>query len=78
MNFLGTPQLRAGVNVLFFFKVSFLKHPNVQHGTCEIQGQDKVFSSSLRAEKPLTRWSTPFLAIDKVFSTPGEVKTVYI
>ena len=29
MNFLGTPQLRAGVNVLFFFKVSFLKHPTV-------------------------------------------------
>ena len=28
MNFLGTPQLRAGVNVSFFFKVSFLKHPN--------------------------------------------------
>ena len=29
MNFLGTPQLRAGVNVSFFFKVSFLKHPSV-------------------------------------------------
>ena len=28
MNFLGTPQLRRGVYVLFFFKVSFLKHPN--------------------------------------------------
>ena len=27
MNFLGTPQLRAGVDVSFFFKVSFLKHP---------------------------------------------------
>ena len=34
MNFLGTPQLRAGVNVSFFFKVSFLKHPNV-HTYCE-------------------------------------------
>ena len=30
MNFLGTPQLPAGVNVLFFFKVSHVKHPNGQ------------------------------------------------
>ena len=30
MNFLGTPQLRAGVDVLFFFKVSHVKHPNRQ------------------------------------------------
>ena len=34
MNFLGTPQLRAGVNVLFFFKVSFLKHPIMHTPSC--------------------------------------------
>ena len=28
--FLGAPQLRAGVGFLFFYKVSFEKHPNVQ------------------------------------------------
>ena len=33
MIFLGTPQLRGGVNILFFFKVSFEKHPNVQFHT---------------------------------------------
>ena len=27
--FLGAPQLRAGVGFLFFYKVSFEKHPNV-------------------------------------------------
>ena len=26
---LGTPQLRTGLGFLFFFKVSFEKHPNV-------------------------------------------------
>ena len=31
MNFLGTPQLRGGVFVFFFYNVSFLKHPNA-HG----------------------------------------------
>ena len=30
MIFLGTPQLCGGVDILFFFKVSFEKHPNVQ------------------------------------------------
>ena len=29
MIFLGTPQLRGGVNIFFFYKVSFEKHPNV-------------------------------------------------
>ena len=29
MIFLGTPQLCGGVDILFFFKVSFEKHPNV-------------------------------------------------
>ena len=29
MIFLGTPQLRGGVNI-FFYKVSFEKHPNEQ------------------------------------------------
>ena len=28
MIFLGTPQLRGGVNIFFFYKVSFEKHPN--------------------------------------------------
>ena len=28
MIFLGTPQLCGGVDILFFFKVSFEKHPN--------------------------------------------------
>ena len=28
MIFLGTPQLRGGVNIFIFFKVSFEKHPN--------------------------------------------------
>ena len=28
--FLGAPQLRAGVGFLFFYKVSFEKHPSVQ------------------------------------------------
>ena len=28
MIFLGTPQLRGGVNISFFYKVSFEKHPN--------------------------------------------------
>ena len=28
--FLGTPQLRTGFRFLFFFKVSFMKHPNEQ------------------------------------------------
>ena len=32
MNFLGTPQLRAGVDVLFFSKCLFLKHPSVHGG----------------------------------------------
>ena len=27
--FLGTPQLRTGFRFLFFFKVSFMKHPSV-------------------------------------------------
>ena len=27
--FLGAPQLRTGLGFLFFFKVSFMKHPNV-------------------------------------------------
>ena len=30
MIFLGTPQLRGGVNIFFFYKVSFEKHPT-QH-----------------------------------------------
>ena len=30
MIFLGTPQLRGGVNIFFFYKVSFEKHPNIQ------------------------------------------------
>ena len=29
MIFLGTPQLRGGVNIFIFFKVSFEKHPTV-------------------------------------------------
>ena len=29
MLFLGAPQLRTGLGFLFFFKVSFMKHPNV-------------------------------------------------
>ena len=29
MIFLGTPQLCGGVDILFFFKVSFEKHPSV-------------------------------------------------
>ena len=29
MIFLGTPQLCGGVDILFFFKVSFEKHPNI-------------------------------------------------
>ena len=29
MIFLGTPQLRGGVNIFFFYKVSFEKHPSV-------------------------------------------------
>ena len=29
MIFLGTPQLRGGLNIFFFYKVSFEKHPNV-------------------------------------------------
>ena len=28
--FLGAPQLRTGLGFLFFFKVSFMKHPNGQ------------------------------------------------
>ena len=28
MIFLGTPQLRGGVNIFFFYKVSFEKHPS--------------------------------------------------
>ena len=27
MIFLGTPQLRVGVNIFFYYKVSFEKHP---------------------------------------------------
>ena len=30
MLFLGAPQLRTGLGFLFFFKVSFMKHPSVQ------------------------------------------------
>ena len=33
--FLGTPQLRTGFRFLFFFKVSFMKHPSV-HLLCSI------------------------------------------
>ena len=29
MLFLGAPQLRTGLGFLFFFKVSFMKHPTV-------------------------------------------------
>ena len=29
MLFLGAPQLRTGLGFLFFFNVSFMKHPNV-------------------------------------------------
>ena len=28
MIFLGTPQLRGGVNIFFLYKVSFEKHPS--------------------------------------------------
>ena len=31
MIFLGTPQLCGGVDILFFFKVSFEKHPTMHH-----------------------------------------------
>ena len=30
MIYIGTPQLHGGVYVYFFYKVSFMKHPNVQ------------------------------------------------
>ena len=48
MNFLGTPQLCAGVDVSFFFKVSFLKHPTVHFKEkphfCNEPGCDKKFA----------------------------------
>ena len=34
MIFLSTPQLRGGVNIFFFYKVSFEKHPN--HHICQM------------------------------------------
>ena len=38
MLFLGAPQLRTGLGFLFFFKVSFMKHPNGhQPGDEELQ-----------------------------------------
>ena len=55
-------------------KYSFIFRQQGQHVTCERQRQDKVSSSSLWAEKLVTR---P-LATGKVFCTPGEVKTVHI
>ena len=36
MNFLGTPQLCGGVYILFFFKVSFEKHPSVHAVECAL------------------------------------------
>ena len=35
MIFLGTPQLRGGVNIFFFYKVSFEKHPSVHIATTQ-------------------------------------------
>ena len=38
MIFLGTPQLRGGVHIFFFYKVSFVKHSSV--GSCGVQSSD--------------------------------------
>ena len=35
MIFLGTPQLRGGVNIFFFYKVSLEKHPSVHIATTQ-------------------------------------------
>ena len=50
MNFLGTPQLRAGVDVSFFFKVSFLKHPNVHTFSYFDLGRENENRETLQAE----------------------------
>ena len=50
MIILGTHQLRGGVNIFFFYKVSFEKHPN-EHG-CR---QDQPLRSDSPAHQPPPR-----------------------
>ena len=52
MNFLGTPQLRAGVDVLFFSKCLFLKHPSVHGGINLISFEKKVFLRNVLMVSP--------------------------
>ena len=42
MIFLSTPQLRGGVNIFFFYKVSFEKHPSAH---CRVDCSELILVS---------------------------------